>query len=269
MCSIAKKIHYCWFGGNPLGEKELACIESWRKYLPDYEIIRWDESNFNVRCCEYVSEAYDAKKWAFVSDYARFKILYEYGGLYFDTDVEVIRPLNDIIKRGPFMGFETDFGSVTDSGTVAAGLGLLATPGLEIYKVILDSYQNAHFLKTDGGYDQTSVVYRVTNILREFGLKDKCGIQEIAGITIYPSEYFNPKSFVTGKITITNNTRCIHHFSMSWFTPEEKFQHAVNGWLISRGINEYMAGRISAVITTARFLHFGRIARHISRDRNE
>ena len=104
---IPHKIHYCWFGGSPLGEKEVACIESWKKYLPDFEIVRWDESNFNVRCCSYVSEAYDAKKWAFVSDYARFKILFDNGGLYFDTDVEIIKPIDDIIAAGPFMGFET------------------------------------------------------------------------------------------------------------------------------------------------------------------
>ena len=101
---IPKKIHYCWFGRGPLPDLAKKCIASWRKYLPEYEIKEWNEDNFDVHCIPYCSEAYDAGKYAFVSDYARFKILYEYGGLYFDTDVEVIKAMDDIISRGPFMG---------------------------------------------------------------------------------------------------------------------------------------------------------------------
>ena len=97
---IPKIIHYCWFGGNPLPELAQKCIESWKKYCPDYEIKRWDETNFDLDCCDYVREAYQEKKWAFVSDYARFKILYEYGGVYFDTDVELIKPIDDIVEKG-------------------------------------------------------------------------------------------------------------------------------------------------------------------------
>ena len=131
MPDIPHVIHYCWFGGNPLGENELKCIGSWERFLPGYKIVRWDESNFDVRCCEYVSEAYDAKKWAFVSDYARFKILYDQGGLYFDTDVELIRPIDDLLAEGPFMGFEVDCGS-GQQPYVNAGLGLAANSGLSL-----------------------------------------------------------------------------------------------------------------------------------------
>ena len=104
---IPKVIHYCWFGGNPLPELAKICIDSWKKYLPDYEIKEWNETNFDLDSCEYIREAYNCKKWAFVSDYARFWILYNYGGLYFDTDVEILNPLDDIIKCGSFMGNET------------------------------------------------------------------------------------------------------------------------------------------------------------------
>ena len=116
---IPKKIHYCWFGGNPLPNDAKLCIESWKKYCPDYEIIEWNESNFDFKECQYAKEAYEAKKWAFVSDYARFKILYDNGGLYFDVDVEIVQALDNIINNGPFMGIEND-----KTKAVNPGLGL-------------------------------------------------------------------------------------------------------------------------------------------------
>ena len=125
---IPKVIHYCWFGRNPLPSLAIKCIESWRKYLPDYEIKEWNEDNFDVNIIPYTQEAYQVGKYAFVSDYARFWILYKYGGLYFDTDVEVIKPMDDIIARGPFMGCEKDV-SDTSVASVAPGLGLGVNPG--------------------------------------------------------------------------------------------------------------------------------------------
>ena len=127
---IPKIIHYCWFGRNPLPELARKCIASWRKYLPDYEIKEWNEDNFDVNIIPYTAEAYAQKKYAFVSDYARFWILYRYGGIYFDTDVEVIRPLDDIIARGCFMGFETDPAPKQNGvdACVNPGLGLGVAP---------------------------------------------------------------------------------------------------------------------------------------------
>ena len=127
---IPKIIHYCWFGRNPLPESAQKCIASWRKFFPDYEIVEWNEDNFDVRSIPYTAQAYDAKKYAFVSDYARFKILYEHGGIYFDTDVEVIRPFDDILARGAFMGYEIDPKEGDITGYVAPGLGLGVNPGL-------------------------------------------------------------------------------------------------------------------------------------------
>lgn len=259
---IPRTIHYCWFGGNPLGEQELRCMESWRKYLPGYEIVCWDESNFDIRCCDYVSEAYDAKKWAFVSDYARFKILYERGGLYFDTDVELVQPIDDILANGPFMGFEVDSDGI-EVGSVNAGLGLSVGPGLDLYRSILDSYENDHFVKDDKSFDQTTVVIRVTRILEQNGLKPLLGIQDVAGVTIYPAEYFNPKDMYTGEIRITSNTRSIHHFSMSWFTEKDIFEHNIGRHLRKIGLPEKMVFKLCAVAEVVRFADLERVLKRV------
>ena len=206
---IPKIIHYCWFGRGPLPELAQKCIASWKKYLPDYEIKEWNEDNFDVNIIPYTAEAYKAKKYAFVSDYARFWILYQYGGIYFDTDVEVIRPIDDIISRGNFMGCETD-------ASVAPGLGLGVNPGLELVKKMLDDYEGKHFVHEAVMKNQITVVHIATQVLRENGLKDVAGIQEIAGCFIYPSEYFCPINVTTGRIHVEKNTRTIHHYAGTW-----------------------------------------------------
>lgn len=264
VCDIPHVIHYCWFGGNPLGEKETRCIESWKRFLPDYDIKRWDESNFDVRCCDYVSEAYDAKKWAFVSDYARYKILYEEGGLYFDTDVEVVANMDDIIDAGPFLGIETNRPDSDEAmpdfvPTVNPGLGMGSQAGSALYHEVLDSYESGHFLLPDGSYDLTTVVVRTTNILRGHGLRFVEGVQRVAGINIYPSEFFNPKDFWTGAITTTGNTKCIHHFSMSWLTPRQIEEHQLAGKLMERGCSRQFAENIAKWYMTIRYLDVARV----------
>ncbi|MBD5179620.1 MAG: glycosyl transferase [Bacteroidales bacterium] len=212
---IPKKIHYCWFGRNPLPESAVKCIESWRKYLPDYEIIEWNEDNFDVNTIPYTAQAYAAKKYAFVSDYARFKILYEHGGLYFDTDVEVIRPMDDIIAAGPFMGYEIDPKNGM-YGEVNPGLGLGALAGMEFYRRIVDEYGTLSFLNPDGSLNQKTIVKYNSELLKEFGLCNTEGIQSVAGMTIYPQEYFNPLNDATGKLEVTKNTRSIHWYTKTW-----------------------------------------------------
>lgn len=214
---IPKKIHYCWFGRNPLPESAQKCIASWRKYLPDYEIVEWNEDNFDVNSIPYTMQAYQAKKYAFVSDYARFKILYEHGGVYFDTDVEVIRPMDDIIARGPFMGFEIDPCPQRPCGAVAPGLCLGAIAEMTLYKSILDYYRTLDFIKADGSHNTTDAVVNITTReLIKVGLEDKAGIQKVADITIYPAEYFNPFDDATGRLNKTNNTYTIHWYSKTW-----------------------------------------------------
>lgn len=230
---IPKIIHYCWFGGNPLPESAKKCIASWRKFLPDYEIWQWSEGPlnenehehekdlfdkilpFDVNSIPYTQQAYEAKKYAFVSDYARFWILYKYGGLYFDTDVEIIKPLDDIIERGPFMGIEVR-AKEGEYPQVAPGLGLGVTPGHELYQVLLDKYASLRFLNEDGSLNQKTIVKYNTEVLQEQGLQASNDLQEVVGVWIYPADYFNPLDSLTGKLKLTDNTRSIHWYMNSW-----------------------------------------------------
>jgi len=221
---IPKIIHYCWFGRGKMPELANKCVESWKKFLPDYEIKEWNEDNFDVNSIPYTAEAYKAKKYAFVSDYARFWILYKYGGVYFDTDVEVIKPMDTIIEKGPFMGFENNDATTTG---VNPGLGLGVPPGFDLYKEILDYYEGEHFLKADGSLNLKTVVLRTTYILKKHGLKEDNRFQTIAGVNIYPFDYFCPIRITDGKLCLTDNTVSIHHYAASWTTPTHRFLRRV------------------------------------------
>lgn len=212
---IPKVIHYCWFGKGPMPRLAEKCIISWKKNLPDYKIIEWNESNFDINICSYTKEAYEAKKYAFVSDYARFWILYHYGGIYLDTDVEVIKSFDPIISTGPFMGCEAK-NKEDVWPQVASGLGIGADKYHPIYKEILDHYNSSSFLLKDGSYDYTTVVNRVSEILKKHGLQPKESLQVCDDIIIYPPEFFSPKSHITREIIITPNTYSIHHYDGSW-----------------------------------------------------
>ena len=254
---IPKIIHFCWFGGNPLPELAQKCIASWRKYLPDYEIWQWSERplhenetlryenennlfdrvmEFDVEMIPYTAEAYRQKKYAFVSDYARFWILYQHGGLYFDTDVEIIRPLDDIIAKGPFMGFELDSDGENSplkyapkyAYSVNLGLGFGVMRSHPFMKMMLDIYNNLSFKIPDGSPYYKTIVSYTTLALIEFGLVNKKGIQELEDLTIYPSEYFAPINVITGRLHTTKNTRTIHHYMASW---DEKKRKTVKDYL--------------------------------------
>lgn len=220
---IPKIIHYCWFGHKPLPRLAKRCIASWKKYLPEYDIKEWNEDNFDVNIIPYTAEAYQVRKYAFVSDYARFWVLYHYGGLYFDTDVEIIKPLDNIIAHGPFMGSEKDAGTDEQIG-VNPGLGLGAPSGLKLYKDMLEKYQDRHFVLSNGIYNQLTVVEYVTELLVCEGLRILPEIQEIGGITIYPKDYFCPKNYQTGEMEITSNTVSIHHYGATWVPVEQKIE---------------------------------------------
>ena len=219
---IPKTIHYCWFGHSPLPELARKCIASWHKYLPDYEIKEWNEDNFDVNIVPYTAEAYRDGKYAFVSDYARFWVLYRYGGIYFDTDVEVIRPMGDIIERGNFMGFETDHTpscrkADASEASVNPGLGLGVAPGLGLIKKMLDFYEGRHFVFETNMRNQITVVHIATEVLLKCGLKMVQGIQKVEDdCYIYPAEYFCPINVTTGRLHVTPNTRTIHHYAGTW-----------------------------------------------------
>lgn len=211
---IPKRIHYIWFGGNPLGELERACITSWETHCPDYEIVRWDESNFNVRVCSYISEAYDAGKWAFVSDFARLWVLVNYGGIYLDTDVELLRPLDAFLSHEAFSGFETD-------ASVSTGI-LACEKGSPLFKALLNDYSSRHFKRDDGSFDMTTNVKVITDELLTRGLKPNGRYQVVEGLTLYPTEWFSPKDQETGEIRSSEHTCAIHHFGGSWLSPADR-----------------------------------------------
>lgn len=214
---IPKVIHYCWFGRGKMPHLAVKCIESWRKFLPDYEIKEWNEDNFDVNIIPYTAEAYKAKKYAFVSDYARFWVLYNYGGIYFDTDVEVIKPMDDIIERGAFMGIETK-----NPILVAPGLCLGVEAGNLIYKEVLDKYENG--INQVSNFDKGYIVPFTTLILKSHGLKDENTIQRVEDISIYPKSYFNPYDYVTGDLNICSETRTIHWFGGSWMSRTKRIK---------------------------------------------
>ncbi|MBR6261907.1 MAG: glycosyl transferase [Prevotella sp.] len=214
---MTKTIHYCWFGRNPLPASAKKCIESWRRHFPGYEVREWNEDNFDVNIIPYTRDAYAAGKYAFVSDYARFWILYHHGGLYFDTDVEVIRPMYDLIANGSFMGFEKDDVKHAEKAPVIApGLGLYAELGNSVYAEILSHFEQMSFYLPDGTFNSYTMIPMVTELFQEKGLVLRDEQQTVAGITIYPNDYFNPFDDITGVLRKTPNTRSIHWYAKSW-----------------------------------------------------
>ena len=213
---IPRIIHYCWFGRGALTSLAKKCIASWRQFFPDYEIKEWNEDNFDVNIIPYTADAYKEGKYAFVCDYARFWVLYHFGGVYFDTDVEVIRPIDDVLEKGPFMGFEQLYPCLS----VAPGLGLAAEPGMDIYQSILDRYEQMSFFSANGAINSYTMIPMVTDLLKEMGLAGNGTIERIAGVDIYPPDWFNPFDDATGRLRKTENTRTIHWFAKSWMPAE-------------------------------------------------
>ncbi len=223
---IPKVIHYCWFGGNPLPELAHRCIASWKRFLPDYEIKEWNESNFDVYQAPYVAEAYRLKKYAHVSDYARFWVLYHHGGIYFDTDVEVIRPIDDLLAKGSFLGFECQEGTPLDNpnGNVNPGLGVAVSKHHPFFKLMLDYYNTIHFVRWNGK-STGNITLKVTKFL-DYEHKQELsdGAVKVSDLYIYPIEYFCPIDYYTGQKNITENTRTIHHYMASWVSKTNRWQ---------------------------------------------
>lgn len=215
---MTKYIHYCWFGGKPLPKLAKKCIKSWEKFLPGYKIIKWSEENVNIEECTFIKEAYANKKWAFVSDYVRTKVLNEMGGIYFDTDMEVTKDISKLLKNETFLGIE-------DTGYVAVGVwfeknknSFLTTKLLKVYR----SFDRFDINKMS----EFSIPILISNILSKYGFeKGKNSIQVLnKNIIIYPRDYFYPYSYNWENNTFTDNTCMIHYYDASWIPLKDKIE---------------------------------------------
>ena len=230
---IPKIIHYCWFGGHPYPAIIQKCIDSWHKKLPGYEFMLWNEQNFDVSSVPYTQEAYEAQKWAFVSDYARFYILYQYGGIYLDTDVEILKDLSPLLTHRAFMGFES-------KTSVAPGLIIGTEPRNEVFKNFLTLYENEHFALPNGELNQKTVVARITENLVSKGLILNGHKQCVDEMMIYPTDYFCPIDRDTCKLSITTNTYSIHHYAGSWLSMQDRIRIRIMDLLKKNGVYQWI-----------------------------
>lgn len=206
---IPKKIHYCWFGRGEMPELAQKCIASWHQFMPDYEYKLWNEDVFDVTVVPYVQEAYEARKFAFVTDYVRLYALYTEGGIYMDTDVEILKPLDNLLSLSAFTGYEGSKFMPPVTGLMAS-----AAKGLWV-KEQLDAYENAHFIKSDGTLDMTTNTQRISGIMSANGFVQNGEYQIYKDLHVFPVDYFCPRQ-TTGEFLLTKNTYCDHHFMGTW-----------------------------------------------------
>jgi len=217
---IPKVIHYCWFGGNPLPPLAEKCIASWRKFLPEYEIVEWNESNFPIDQFIFAKQALESRKFAFVSDVSRLYALKEFGGIYMDTDVEVLKSLDDFLHLPAFSGFEND--DFVPTGIMAS------EKGGQWVTELLEYYDNRPFINADGSFEMESNTIIITKMMVEKGFVMSNTFQEKEGyVAFYPNDYFCPKSYKTGNIELTANSYCIHHFAKSWVPMKKKWKNVL------------------------------------------
>lgn len=220
MEKIPRIIHYCWFGKKEKPVIVKRCIDSWKKNLSEYEIREWNEDNFDVNCNSYVKEAYESRKFAFVSDFVRVYALYKFGGIYLDTDVEVFKPFDKMLHHDSFWGFEQE--NYIATSTIGA------VKENTLIKIFLDSYGEKKFMKEDGSYDDLTNVAVITEILKNAGLQTNGEYQEIEGIgAFYPQTYFSPYDYINCRKFITENTYAMHHFYKSWLSPKARLKSSI------------------------------------------
>lgn len=236
---IPKKIHYCWFGGNPLPELVQKCIASWRRFCPDYEIVEWNESNYDVTKNAYMHQAYQSGRWGFVPDYARLDIIYTHGGIYLDTDVELIRSPDELLELEAFAGVEQN------SEYVALGLGFGAVKGHPAIREMRDYYENISFIK-DGEPDLTPAPKINSEALRALGYVFSEQPTAVCGMTVLPSEYFCPVNYDTDELTVTEKTYSIHHYTASWYDESQRYS-----LYLKRKYRRFLPRKIAVVLATA------------------
>ena len=217
---IPKTIHYCWFGHGAKPALAERCMASWRKYCPDYEIIEWNEDNFDISSSPlYVRQAYEKGKWAFVKDFVRLWVVWNQGGVYLDTDVELIKSLDPFLSYSAFFGFE-------NNNLIATGLGFGAEKGSSVLQKLMNDYADIPFVLPDGNLDLLSCPHRNTETLVSMGLKQENRLQVLPGnVAFFPTSVFCPLSYYSGKKNITSDTVSIHWYSASWLTKQQKRKH--------------------------------------------
>lgn len=223
---IPKIIHYCWFGRKPIPDQYKKWMASWHRYCPDYEIREWNESNYDITKNRYMYEAYKNEKWGFVPDYARLDIIYQHGGIYLDTDVELVQNLDDLLYQKGFAGFERET-------AVAFGLGFGAIKGLSIIKEMRDTYNSLHFVNSKGELNLIASPIYQTSFLLKKGLQLNGEYQKLGDLVIYPEKMFSGKCPYTRRIRLTEYTKSIHHYDASWVDDNwkkrnEKFELEMN-----------------------------------------
>lgn len=253
---IPRIIHYCWFGENPLPKSVIKYINTWRRIAPDFRIIEWNETNFDLSLFAYAREAYDATKFAFVTDIVRLYALKRFGGIYLDTDVELIKPLERFLHHPAFSGFE----DTTHIPTAIMG----SEPEGVWVRRLLDEYNDLHFTNGNDCYDLTTNVVRITQISElEFGVRLDNTFQESSELALYPNDYFCPKSYDTGIITRTRNTHAVHHFSGTWL-PAEVRSRTQSDWKINRVLGASAGRRVIRARNFARVSGYTAAARYIA-----
>lgn len=214
---IPKVIHYCWFGHGELTEKMKYCVESWRRIMPDYQIIEWNETNYDIsQSCDFVRQAYANRKFAHVSDYVRLEMIYKYGGVYFDIDVEAVKPLDKFLANDKLtLGLDV-------SGNITGAI-LISPQGNSVIKAFMHVYESMQFVMPNGKLKtEVNNVY-MEQYLSQLGYKKENQFQQMTGIDIYPDDYFQAYRLSSGKLNVTDNTHTIHWHAVSWGTPKTKF----------------------------------------------
>ncbi len=212
---IPKVIHYCWFGHKKIPGQNREWMDSWAKYCPDYEIVEWNEENYDMKKNTYMYEAYKAEKWGFVSDYARLDIIYNHGGIYFDTDVEIIKNLDELLYQDAFAG-------VDGSRKISLGLGFGARRNLDLIRELRDGYNERSFYSGDGVMDLTAIPTLQIPFFEELGYVSNGEYQRVGNLTVYPEKVLAGKCCFTGNINPTENTFAIHHYDGSWNSKEKR-----------------------------------------------
>ena len=224
---IPKIIHYFWFGGNEMPLTEKTFIDNWKKLCPDYKFILWNEKNYDIHKNKFIEEAYQNKKYSFVTDFARLDVIFQFGGFYFDTDVELIKPLEQFLSLKTFFGFEND-------RCINTGHGFGSEPRSNVIKTMMETYQNRRFVLEGNFFDTTPCTVTETKVLKEYGIEINNRFQNLLDVTVFPSDYFSPIDYDTNRIFLTKNTVSIHHYHASWLDKFHKKSITKKQYLFSK-----------------------------------